>query len=88
MMIDDMAKDQKYIPDFGYSSPQKTPELCSLPAFMDKRLHRVGWFKDRFDSDGLPGWVAVLKCVNCGREFGTAFYPAKKEVNNEPIIQA
>jgi len=78
-LLEDMEKGQIYTPDFGYSSPRRTPENCRKPAFIDKRFHRVGWFKDRYDEDGLPGWIAVLKCVNCGREFGTAFYPSNKD---------
>jgi hypothetical protein len=41
-MIEEMAKDQKYIPDFGYSSPERTRAVCNNPAFMDRKLHRIG----------------------------------------------
>jgi len=77
-MIDDMEKNQKYTPDFGYSSPERTKTACVNPAFMDHKLHRVGWFKVRYDTDGLPGWLVEKRCVNCGLAFDTAFYPVKK----------
>lgn len=60
---------QKYFPDFGYTAPIRTKEDCPSPAFKSHRLHRCGYFKKYYDSDGLPGWVCSVKCVNCGREF-------------------
>lgn len=80
-MIDDLEKNQKYIPDFGYSYPEKTKRDCTSPAFMNHKLHRVGWFKVRYDSDGLPGWIVEKRCVNCGMAFNSAFYPMAKEAN-------
>ena len=77
-MLDDLEKNQKYTPDFGYSSPERTKAVCVNPVFMDHKLHRVGWFKVRYDTDGLPGWLVEKRCVNCGLAFDTAFYPVKK----------
>jgi hypothetical protein len=65
-----MNKNQKYFPDYGYTSPKRTRQVCSNPAFLNHHLHRVGYFKKpRYYSDGLPGYVAIAKCVNCGRVF-------------------
>jgi len=77
-----MDTNQKYQPDFGYSSPVKTKKECINPAFFDHNLHRVGWFATRFDGDGLPGYIIEKRCVNCGksfkkRKYGSAFRPSK-----------
>jgi hypothetical protein len=79
-MIEEMAKGQKYVPDFGYSSPRRTRAVCNNPAFMDHKLHRVGWFKVRYDTDGLPGWLVEKRCVNCGLAFDSALYLGPKEM--------
>ncbi|MFA5379012.1 MAG: hypothetical protein WC455_24875 [Dehalococcoidia bacterium] len=68
-MVEEMAIGQKYIPEFGYTAPKRTRHVCESPAFMDHNLHRVGYFKGRYDSDGVPGWTMEAKCVNCGRRF-------------------
>ena len=82
-MLEEMEKDQKYTPDYGYTAPKRTRQECSNPAFMDHNLHRVGYFKKpRYYSDGLAGYVAVAKCVNCGRVFedDTIFHADKEDV--------
>lgn len=69
-VIEEMEKNQKYRPDYGYTAPKRTPQKCNNPAFMDHKLHRVGYFKiKQLLNDGLPGYVAVAKCVNCGLVF-------------------
>lgn len=70
-MIEEMEKNQKYFPDYGYSSPKRTRQECINPAFKDHNLHRIGYFKiqKHYNIYGLPGYVAVAKCVNCGRVF-------------------
>jgi hypothetical protein len=79
-MIEEMAENQKYIPDFGYTAPKKTRKKCSNPAFMDHNLHRVGYFKSKFQEDCSTGYSAIAKCVNCGREFedDIVFIPMRK----------
>lgn len=64
-----METNQKYTPDFGYIPPVRTRNECPNPAFTSRKLHRCGYFKQRYDSDGLPGWSCIAKCVNCGRDF-------------------
>jgi hypothetical protein len=79
--LEEMEKNQKYIPDYGYTSPKRTTKECINPAFMDHNLHRVGYFQlAGYYSDGLPGYIAVGKCVNCGRVFehDTIFHPAQE----------
>ena len=49
---------------------------CQNTNFANHKLHRVGVFKEFFDSDGLPGWSCVLKCVNCGKEVKKVFVPS------------
>lgn len=39
-----MKTNQKFYPEFGYTTPIETQEECSNPAFADKYLHRVGRF--------------------------------------------
>jgi len=80
-MLEEMEKNQKYRPDYGYTAPKRTRKECTNPAFMDHNLHRVGYFKlPEYYSDGLPGYVAVARCVNCGRVFADdiIFHAGKK----------
>ena len=80
-MIDAMSKNQRYMPDYGYTAPKRTRTECKNPAFMDRHYHRVGYFrKPPYYSDGLPGYVGVAKCVNCGHEFesDSMFFPSDK----------
>jgi len=58
---------QQYIPDFGYSTPIRTKEACSLPAFDDINVHRVGIFAKSYHNDGQEGYICEYRCVNCGR---------------------
>lgn len=76
-MLEEMEKNQKYRPEYGYTAPKRTRKECNNPAFLDHNLHRVGYFKTpEHYNVGLPGYVAVAKCVNCGRLFDseTRFY--------------
>ena len=82
-----MKTNQKYFPCFGYEPPRRTKNNCPNPAFKDHHLHRVGVFKTAHSSevdDGLSGWFTELKCVTCGKGFGSGgFYPDEMaEVNN------
>ena len=84
-MLEEMEKNQKYMPDYGYTTPKRTRKECTNPAFMDHNFHRVGYFRiPKFHNDGLPGYVAVAKCVNCGRVFDndTIFHPSKDTNQN------
>lgn len=74
--LEEMAVGQKFIPDRGYDAPLRTRNECDTPAFADHRLHRVGFFRGAWwgDDGGLPGYSYFRKCVNCGREFGNAFF--------------
>lgn len=68
--IEELEKNQVYYPDYGYTAPKRTKSKCKNPAFMDTHYHRCGYFrKPEYYSDGLPGYVAVAKCVNCGMVF-------------------
>jgi len=70
---------QEYFPDFGYEPPRRTKNECPNPAFKNHHLHRIGVFKTVHSGDvddGLLGWFTELRCVNCGRSFGSGgFYP-------------
>jgi hypothetical protein len=79
-MLDEMEKNQKFVPDYGYTAPKRTRKECENPAFMDKNLHRVGYFKTAYHEDAMAGYSAVAKCVNCGIEFNDdrRFVPCKK----------
>lgn len=73
-----MDSNQKFFPDLGYVPPRtiKGVKECSNPAFANHRLHRMGVFKESFDSDGSPGWTCAIKCVNCGRVAERVFVPS------------
>lgn len=74
-----MDSKQKYYPEFGYVAPKKTKKECEVPAFADKNLHRVGIFAGKYLEDGLPGYICIYKCVNCGKVFKKqTFQPSQK----------
>jgi hypothetical protein len=74
-----LCKNQRFVPDRGYTAPISTRAECSNPAFADHNLHRVGFFRGRYCDQGIPGWSYVKKCVNCGREFDSVFFVEPKE---------
>ena len=81
--IKELRTNQRYPPSYGYTAPIKTKNVCGNPAFMDHKMHRVGIFLLFYSRDGLPGYFARKKCVNCGKDFGGAFYPSKREWDEE-----
>ena len=73
-----MDSNQKYCPHFGYMSPRKTKHDCENPAFVNKKLHRLGLFAIKFHGDGISGYTCIVKCVNCNKEFN--YFKGEKQV--------
>jgi len=75
---------QKYYPEFGYSSPIRTDERCEQPTFADPHYHRVGIFALSYHKEGQKGYICEYRCVNCGRVLinksakGSFFIASKK----------
>ena len=53
--------------DLGFDSPIRTKKECSVPAFMDKHLHRIAIMKqeyiDQSNGGGMPGWIVKFICT-------------------------
>jgi hypothetical protein len=88
--VSDLDKNQKYFPNLGYDAPKKTRKPCPLPAFADPNLHRVGMFLiSEIIDNGLPGWNAEQRCVNCGKLIRKWFVDkvtADKAISIHPTI--
>lgn len=64
----------KPIPHFSIRS---SFEKCSSPFFACEKIHRIIPVRAVYLSDGLPGWIMLNVCFQCGKKFDTFFCKGK-----------